>query len=204
MGLPATNVIPLSRGADRACVKCAETKPVEEFKPNKRNRTGFHGPCRACLKAGRVAYKVHAGEFKCCTKCQETKAIKFFAKNIVSRDGRVNICRACVNAYTKKRYQTLPKKTKAEARAAWLWFNYRLTQGKFDAMMEAQGGVCAICLIAPQHGKFLCVDHHHSSGKVRGLLCERCNTGLGMFRDSTLAFRRASQYLDRFEKEEAV
>lgn len=46
-----------------------------------------------------------------------------------------------------------------------------------------------------------CVDHCHKTGQVRGLLCHRCNTGLGMFRDSTKILRAAIQYLERAAKE---
>jgi hypothetical protein len=70
--------------------------------------------------------------------------------------------------------------------------NYGISQAQYDQMFQSQGGKCAIC----SRGDLkLSVDHCHSSGKVRGLLCTNCNTSLGGFRDSTEALLSAVQYL---------
>jgi hypothetical protein len=64
-------------------------------------------------------------------------------------------------------------------------------------MFATQGGVCAICS-APDESlkKRLCVDHCHTTGAVRGLLCDNCNTALGKFRDNADTLRRAITYLE--------
>lgn len=62
-------------------------------------------------------------------------------------------------------------------------------------MLAAQGGRCAICRQEPGR-RALDVDHSHETGAVRGLLCELCNKGLGCFRDSLDALRRAVVYLE--------
>jgi hypothetical protein len=77
---------------------------------------------------------------------------------------------------------------------------YGITLGEYEALLESQGGVCAICgepeLAANQYGPLpLAVDHCHGSGAVRGLLCSGCNTGLGKFRDDPELLRAASRYL---------
>jgi hypothetical protein len=60
-----------------------------------------------------------------------------------------------------------------------------------DAMIEAQGGVCALCRErTPEH-----VDHDHLTGTVRGVLCSCCNQGLGNFRDRADILRTAIDYL---------
>ena len=66
----------------------------------------------------------------------------------------------------------------------------------FKAMLEEQGGVCAICSKPPDKGH-LCVDHSHANGKIRGLLCQRCNTGLGCYYDELDLVMGASAYLRR-------
>lgn len=72
---------------------------------------------------------------------------------------------------------------------------YGLTPETYEEMRVSQGGVCAICRKA-QTGKIgLVVDHDHVTGRVRGLLCTNCNTGLGKFGDSLLTLESACAYL---------
>jgi hypothetical protein len=63
-------------------------------------------------------------------------------------------------------------------------------------MLAEQNGVCAICGKATE--KSLAVDHDHATGKVRALLCARCNTGLGCFEENELLFLRAMEYLRNY------
>jgi hypothetical protein len=78
---------------------------------------------------------------------------------------------------------------------------YGITLNKYNDMLSAQGGVCAICS-QPEtrmlRGKVaaLSVDHCHTTGKVRGLLCNRCNIGLQMFKDNAELIQKASEYLN--------
>jgi hypothetical protein len=71
---------------------------------------------------------------------------------------------------------------------------YGLTLSTYEAMVSAQGGVCRICAL-PSPGERLNVDHCHRTGKVRGLLCRRCNRALGAFHDSAALLIRAAAYV---------
>ena len=73
---------------------------------------------------------------------------------------------------------------------------YGITQEQYDAMVAAQGGVCLICR-QPPSGKraTLAIDHDHSTGRVRALLCTRCNAGIGQFRERPDVMYRAIRYL---------
>ena len=71
---------------------------------------------------------------------------------------------------------------------------YGLLSGDYDEMLVAQGGVCAICRRPPSDNP-LDVDHDHTTGEVRGLLCHRCNVGLGYFGDGLLGLESALRYL---------
>jgi len=77
-------------------------------------------------------------------------------------------------------------------RARWLR-RYGLSLADYDAMLARQGGVCGIC--KRQSGIRLCVDHCHATGRVRGLLCRTCNSGLGFYQDDPRLTRAATAYL---------
>lgn len=72
-----------------------------------------------------------------------------------------------------------------------------MTVAEYDAMAEAQGGVCAICGQPPPDGERLHVDHDHKTMKRRGLLCRSCNNGLGLLDDNPDRLRTAADYIER-------
>ena len=74
---------------------------------------------------------------------------------------------------------------------------YGITLEYFFEMRERQKGLCAICGdVLPSWGIKCHVDHDHTTGKVRGLLCHGCNVGLGKFHDNSSLMRKAADYLD--------
>lgn len=73
---------------------------------------------------------------------------------------------------------------------------YKITGEEHQKMLSEQGGKCAVCAeVADLH-----VDHCHAKGNVRGLLCVKCNRGLGYFRDRPELLTRAAAYLARSQK----
>lgn len=83
------------------------------------------------------------------------------------------------------------KHAKSGRRAASL---YGMNPATYRRMVEGQGGLCWLCGRKPGV-KGLGVDHNHTTGKVRALLCARCNMGLGALRDDPALCRRAADYL---------
>ena len=79
------------------------------------------------------------------------------------------------------------------------FFRQGLTRSEYDAMLATQGGVCAICGRECDVVGSLSVDHCHKSGVVRGLLCKRCNSGLGFFRENGTLLLKAAAYLDEHD-----
>jgi hypothetical protein len=69
---------------------------------------------------------------------------------------------------------------------------YRLSLADYDALLQRQNGACAIC---KRSGRALCVDHCHACGRVRGLLCGKCNSVLGFCADSRAHLLAAAAYL---------
>ncbi|WP_442928074.1 endonuclease VII domain-containing protein [Microbacterium sp. MMO-23] len=96
-----------------------------------------------------------------------------------------------------------------QRRARWgylLWEKYRIRESEYFKLLAQQGGVCAICGGPPKgqgeaNGRYS-VDHDHETGRVRGLLCSPCNSGIGHMKDSPELLLRAAKYLD--ENKEGV
>lgn len=86
-------------------------------------------------------------------------------------------------------------------RESYLQATYAITAEDFEAMLEVQGGVCAICGEEDARKREdgtsypLSVDHDHRSGRVRMLLCGPCNSGLGLFKDDPVLLIKAAEYL---------
>jgi hypothetical protein len=124
---------------------------------------------------------------KVCTKCGVEKPYdEYYDKS--GRSGRPRgHCKKCHSKKTLENYHKNPA-VKQRVRMK----KYGLTLDTFAEMVERQGGLCAIC---KQPTKDWAIDHCHSSGQVRGLLCRHCNMGLGCFRDSIPSLAAAIRYL---------
>ena len=72
---------------------------------------------------------------------------------------------------------------------------YGLTKEQFLSMLDTQKNKCAICSIEFSNTQRINIDHCHSSGIVRGLLCFHCNTGMGQFKDNVSILKKAIEYL---------
>lgn len=75
-----------------------------------------------------------------------------------------------------------------------------LTKAEFKEAKAAQGSKCAICQRVLRSRKSTHVDHCHETGVVRGLLCVRCNPGLGLFADDPELLRRAAAYVEKHQE----
>lgn len=101
-------------------------------------------------------------------------------------------------AYYAANRDRLNEAAKVRSYGVHLKKTYGITEAEYLSMLEAQGGRCAICgpnARQPRHFKRLCVDHDHATGKVRGLLCDRCNRLLGMVGENFSILRSAAYYL---------
>lgn len=89
----------------------------------------------------------------------------------------------------------LPPGSRRDRRAS-RWRLYGMSDDDYMAFYDAQNGRCRACLVAFDDDVYgMCVDHDHSTGIVRGLLCSPCNVGLGMFGDDPERLERAARYL---------
>ena len=149
---------------------------------------------------------------KYCIKCRTNKRWSEFYKRSRNQDGLAEWCKECAKAAVKA---SVAKNSLPHQEAVSRWKNnnpapaarhsrrselkrkYGITLEQYELLYEQQGGLCAICHKECSRGTLLAVDHDHATGAVRGLLCRRCNLGLGNFRDSTTLLYQAIVYLSR-------
>lgn len=123
---------------------------------------------------------------KLCTKCRCLKSLKDFNKDKTRKDGFYPQCRECKHAW----YHADPSRKKQEE----LKHRYGLTLEQFTNLLKQQNNCCKICRISFEETVPF-VDHCHSTGKIRGLLCRYCNTMLGNAKDSPQILLAGITYL---------
>lgn len=138
---------------------------------------------------------------KRCSTCKQTKEIKNFWKNTRYLDGYMGVCKSCRNSAKRKQredpeYRNKENRKRRETRGTTRWVNikakYGLTEEDYNLIITDQKDKCLIC---EEELKEPHIDHCHTTGRVRGVLCSRCNTGLGKFKDSVQMLEKAKQYL---------
>jgi len=145
-----------------------------------------------------------------CSKCKIPKPLSEFHKKKTKR-GVATECKACANnrykAWRQKnpgkhsasqtRYLHSPKgkiMRKRTGRKAHLKYCFDITIEEYDRVLEEQSSVCAICGGLNNDGRRLFIDHDHDTGKIRGLLCNQCNTWLGRY-DNKAYLSSVQKYL---------
>jgi len=106
-----------------------------------------------------------------------------------SPDGYQRTCRDC----DKARLQQDWRDNSGKRRNSRYKHTYGIDIDTYNDMLATQGGKCKIC--SEKTDRRLAVDHCHTTGDVRGLLCQPCNLGLGQFKDNTDTLLKAIEYL---------
>ena len=132
---------------------------------------------------------------KRCNMCKVVKPLEDFHRASGSPDGRQYKCKPCVRLYKIKWEADNADRVREQRRRGDIR-RYGIEPEDYDRMLLEQNGVCAICLDhEPVQRHSLHVDHCHETGRVRGLLCGRCNRALGMFKDDVEVMARAINYI---------
>ena len=150
-----------------------------------------------------------------CNVCLETKELNCFYKDISRPLQKSYTCKKCKNEKTKKYQSSLNPEVILErdlldnkARRKRYYQKYKETSireyayktrygisiQKYNELFEKQKGLCLIC--QTKGYRRLVVDHCHTTNKVRGLLCDNCNRGLGSFKDNIFSLKNAIKYLE--------
>lgn len=133
---------------------------------------------------------------KKCNKCGIDKPLDMFSKDRSRPTGLKHYCKTCIREWTNARS---PQRRAEVYHNSWknkLKNYYGITIECYNEMFVEQAGQCKICRIHQSELKEkLHVDHCHDTKIVRGLLCGRCNRGIGMFKDSIELLEKAIKYL---------
>ena len=134
---------------------------------------------------------------KSCTECEKTQSLKSFPKNKRCKDGVRTVCKSCVSKYRKKWWENGGGKEKQ--RDTNLKRAYGISSSEWQRIFELQKGCCASCGRHQSNvPKSLHVDHCHKSGKVRALLCDRCNRALGIMDEDAISIRKLAEYANEY------
>jgi hypothetical protein len=133
-----------------------------------------------------------------CTGCGENKPLDKFDVHSANKNCKRHSCRACEIAKRRASYVVNPERNYNNH----LKQNYGIDIEQYKVMLKAQKGVCAICEEPETEIKYskvqsLSVDHNHETGEIRGLLCNSCNRGVGLLKDSPKLLSKAANYLSK-------
>lgn len=186
--------------ATKICTKCKQEKPANQFSKNKERPSGLACWCKQCVSAA----------------CRE-----YYIKN-----------RAAINARHKQWRENNPEKCREKSKRDWcenwemrkaahnawrranrarfrhltrngnLKRTYGITQEQYNLMLAAQGGVCAICKRPPPATRLLDVDHCHTTGKVRALLCIPCNHKVGAVESTRFPIENYIAYVQHHKQKQ--
>lgn len=133
---------------------------------------------------------------KKCSKCKQIKDLTDFYDSKETKDGKNCYCKQCHSDASRKWREKNRDKVKRLNRKGNYKKYYGITLEEYEHLFYRQGGKCKICKThQTKLKKLLSVDHDHNTNKVRGLLCQKCNQGLGMFNDCPDSLMQAAFYL---------
>lgn len=170
----------------KTCNKCNISKSFENFSRHSTISDGYYNQCKSCRlldrnKREQAKFAPTYDGDKICLKCNLSLSKNQFLLNKSTQDGFNGWCKSC---------------TKSSA----LYNKYSISLEQYNFLLKKQNNSCAICNTTSPKGpqNVFVVDHCHNTGKVRGLLCNHCNTGLGKLGDTKESLKKAIDYLDGF------
>lgn len=202
------------------CGKCKQTKDQAEFASSQRKtgawcricmrkKKGPH-PSRPCQQCGTVMEDPNPKAIFCSVVCKNrAKAARLHqefldrsAQRACENCGTSLVGRSTASRWCSEKCASKRPTRKAVARRAHLKANYGITEDQFNRLLKVQRARCAVCKSDdPKHSKGQwAIDHDHVTGRVRGLLCSKCNTGIGQLRDDPEILTAAARYIRRHRR----
>lgn len=158
----------------KVCIKCGIKKPLSEYHKRYGGKYGVRTYCKECRRKMSLAANnpPQIEGTKTCSRCSEIKPMTEFAIRKQSPDGRSSECKQCKCDYDAVR---------------------RLKKPIQELKRIQSIGKCEIC----DSTENLAIDHNHETGELRGYLCGKCNSALGLLKDDPDILLRAVEYLQR-------
>jgi hypothetical protein len=180
----------------KVCTKCNQQMSVQQFHKHKDGKFGLESMCKNCKQGYKdKRYGKSYGAMRTCKTCgikaTNNEELKLFQKGSSYKFGRQPHCKKCYLSRESmiKSNNSLDKRCR----------KFGITVDDYNNLISIQNNSCAICNKHKDEfsgrGNNFHIDHCHTSGKVRGLLCSNCNTGLGQFKDNIKSLENAIQYL---------
>ena len=176
----------------KVCKVCGIEKPIESFR--REHGEVRKGKCKTC-DYGHEPHTKHVIE-KVCTVCKILKPIEEFDYTSRKREIRASYCKKC---YSKKQWKRSKGTMKEEKQA--LTRKFGKTTADFFEKEHSIQTICPICGISleeysKKYRKRFCVDHDHTTGEVRALICGHCNSMLGFAKDNPEILSKGVDYLN--------
>lgn len=186
----------------KTCKRCNVIQEETEFRIHTKGLLYRRGECNSCrreIEKERFAKKVKpekppkpltekqkmrlSGIYQC-TQCKEIKPLIEFNKS--NKDGLVSKCKIC----QKDKYTNNKERYSKHTKEGHYRRMYGISLEQRNEMIKDK--MCEICNEVPA----IFIDHCHTTNKIRGVLCRKCNSGLGFFKDSIKSMTKAIQYLE--------
>lgn len=179
---------------EKKCSVCKIHKETSKFRSDKSRKDGLSNTCNECSSAIQRNWYSRNKEKarKQAKKRYESNKDQISAKRKVTRKK---------NAAKIKEQRKLDYQNNKDIHRERSWKRAgikNMTVSRYNELFKSQKGCCAICATKQDDLKrSLCVDHNHSTGEVRGLLCDACNRALGYLKDSTDLLSKCINYLNK-------
>lgn len=185
------------------CPGCAVSQPRSAFQKDRRAVNGLRMPCKECIhalrpqgtKRKRSVIEVAEG-FSLCNRCGEVLPLSDFYKQPNRKRGVAAYCKAC--NYIVNRAN--PKIRTGLVRSHFKR-RYGMTLEERAAMIAEQDGRCSICADPFTTTRSTHLDHDHTTGNLRAVLCRRCNLTLGFAHDDPDLLRKMADYIEYHKQE---
>ena len=157
------------------CARCHHEKPSDEFYANASKQNGYSSYCKVCQNG----------------ESRRSKLLQAVIRSEVEEEFEPDF----ITLRERVEFETLKRgraRRVLKNREKYLKSTYGMTTADYEELKRSQCGECEICTQEID----LVVDHDHVTGRVRGLLCSNCNSGLGFFQDSPTILKMAVSYLE--------